>query len=126
MDNMAINGKRAEEKSVGEKDIYQKSRLLYIIEAALEYFVATLVGGAYLARLTAAKGEDGFGVLLSYFNEDEDAADIPLTVSFDKECTYSVYITDAEHKGDVPVKENASGDLPLVMRKNTTVFLRGK
>lgn len=37
-------------------DAERRSRLMYIIEAALEYFVAILVGGAYLARITAALG----------------------------------------------------------------------
>ena len=39
-----------------EKDIYKKSRIIYIIEAALEYFISILVGGAYLARLTLELG----------------------------------------------------------------------
>lgn len=38
------------------KDIYKTSRLLYIIEAALEYFISILVTGAYLAKITAAIG----------------------------------------------------------------------
>ena len=40
----------------GNKDIYKTSRLLYIIEAALEYFISILVTGAYLAKITAAIG----------------------------------------------------------------------
>ncbi len=39
-----------------QRDIYKTSRVLYIIEAALEYFISILVGGAYLARLTAELG----------------------------------------------------------------------
>lgn len=39
-----------------QRDIYKTSRILYIIEAALEYFISILVGGAYLARLTAELG----------------------------------------------------------------------
>ena len=36
------------------KDPYRSSRALYVIEAALEYFISLLVAGAYLARLTTA------------------------------------------------------------------------
>lgn len=39
-----------------EKDIYKNSRIMYIIEAALEYFISILIGGAYLARLTSELG----------------------------------------------------------------------
>ena len=47
-------------------DIYKSSRVLYIIEAALEYFVSILVGGAYLASLTASIGlSDGMTGILS-------------------------------------------------------------
>ena len=35
-----------------QKDKYALSRLLYIIEAALEYFVSIAVGGVYLAKIT--------------------------------------------------------------------------
>lgn len=38
------------------KNEERTGRLMYIAEAALEYFVAILVGGAYLARITAALG----------------------------------------------------------------------
>lgn len=49
-----------------EKDIYKKSRIIYIIEAALEYFISILVGGAYLARLTLELGlSDGVTGILS-------------------------------------------------------------
>lgn len=37
-------------------DIYGKSRVLYIFEAAFEYFISLLVTGAYLAKLTSAVG----------------------------------------------------------------------
>ncbi|MBO4356071.1 MAG: MFS transporter [Clostridia bacterium] len=37
-------------------DQYKKSRFLHIIEAALEYFIAILVEGAFLARITAELG----------------------------------------------------------------------
>ncbi len=39
-----------------QRDIYKTSRVLYIIEAAIEYFISILVGGAYLARLTTELG----------------------------------------------------------------------
>lgn len=39
-----------------EKDPYRKSRILYIIEAAVEYFIATMVAGAFLAKATDAIG----------------------------------------------------------------------
>ena len=39
-----------------KKDRYRFSRFLYIIQAAVEYFIATLVGGAYLAKATEAVG----------------------------------------------------------------------
>ncbi len=39
-----------------DKDIYKTSRLLYIIVAAVEYFISLLVSGAYLAKVTTAIG----------------------------------------------------------------------
>ena len=39
-----------------EKDQYKTSRILYIIEAALEYFIALGIGGGYLAKLGLAIG----------------------------------------------------------------------
>ena len=39
---------------IKQSDIYGKSRIFYIIEAAVEYFLATFVGGAYLAKMTSA------------------------------------------------------------------------
>ena len=39
-----------------EKDVYRPSRILYIIQAAVEYFIATLAGGAYLAKITESIG----------------------------------------------------------------------
>ncbi|MBS1456588.1 MAG: hypothetical protein HP008_06005, partial [Clostridia bacterium] len=49
-------------------DIKRKNRLLYIFEAALEYFVTISVSGAYLAYLTATlKIPDALtGVLTSF------------------------------------------------------------
>ena len=44
------------------------SRLCYIIEAALEYFISLLVTGAYLARITGALGfSDSLTGILSSF-----------------------------------------------------------
>lgn len=37
-------------------DPYRHSRVFYIIEAALEYFIATLVGGSYFAKVTTSMG----------------------------------------------------------------------
>lgn len=50
-----------------EKDGYRFSRLLYVIQAAVEYFIATLVGGAYLAKATESVGmpDDVTAVLTS-------------------------------------------------------------
>ena len=39
-----------------EGKVSKKGKGLYIIEAALEYFIATLVSGAYLAKITSAIG----------------------------------------------------------------------
>ena len=49
-------------------DVKKKNRILYIIEAALEYFVSIAVSGAYLAYLTTAIGmSDALtGVLTSF------------------------------------------------------------
>lgn len=49
-------------------DIRKRNRILYIIEAALEYFVSLAVSGAYLAYLTTAIGmSDALtGVLTSF------------------------------------------------------------
>jgi len=51
-----------------DKDIYKTSRFLYIIEAALEYFISILVTGAYLAKLTETIGISDMltGVLTSF------------------------------------------------------------
>ncbi len=62
-------GRRKEKiPSVNGRDIYGTSRTLYIIEAALEYFISILMGGAYLARLTDYVGmSDGMTAVLSAF-----------------------------------------------------------
>lgn len=50
------------------KDDYKTSRILYIIEATLEYFIALLVAGAYLAKVTSAIGiSDSVTGILSSF-----------------------------------------------------------
>jgi MFS family permease len=51
-------------------DVYKRSRFLYIIEAAVEYFIAILVGTTYLAKLTTSIGiSDGVtGVLTSFIS----------------------------------------------------------
>ena len=56
-----------EESKIG-KDIYKTSRILYIIEAAVEYFISLLVTGAYLAKITSALGMNDTltGILTSF------------------------------------------------------------
>jgi len=39
-----------------QKDMYQSSRVFYIIESALEYFISIIITGAYLAKLTSELG----------------------------------------------------------------------
>ena len=50
------------------RDPYKTSRVMYVIEAALEYFVSLLVTGAYLARVTASLGfsDSLTGILQSF------------------------------------------------------------
>ena len=50
------------------RDEYKASRILYIIEAALEYFIAIAVGSVYLAKITASIGisDSVTGVLTSF------------------------------------------------------------
>lgn len=51
-----------------DKDPYKSSRLLYIIEAALEYFVSLSVSSVYLAKITAYLGlSDSLTGVLSSF-----------------------------------------------------------
>lgn len=51
-----------------DEKIIRRSRICYIIEAALEYFISILVGGSYLATLTAELGiSDGLTGVLSSF-----------------------------------------------------------
>ena len=50
------------------RDKNAASRAWYVVQAALEYFIAILVGGAYLARVTAALGfSDSLTGVLSSF-----------------------------------------------------------
>ena len=51
-----------------KKDVYRKSRVLYIISATLEYFISILTGTAYLAKIAGSIGiTDGvIGVLSSF------------------------------------------------------------
>ncbi len=49
-------------------ETYKTSRILYIIEAAVEYFISILVSGAYLAKLTSSIGlSDGVTGIMSAF-----------------------------------------------------------
>lgn len=49
-------------------DIYKKSRVMYIIEAALEYLVSILVAGSFLATVTKEIGiSDGLTGIISSF-----------------------------------------------------------
>ena len=51
-----------------EKDIYKNSRFFYILEAAFEYFISILVGGAYLAKVSSSLGiSDGLTGILTAF-----------------------------------------------------------
>lgn len=54
--------------NVQQKDDYKASRILYIIEAALEYFVAIAVGTVYLAKITSEIGipDNVTGILTSF------------------------------------------------------------
>ncbi len=52
---LCIQEKTVKNESI-KKDQYAFSRILYIIEAALEYFVCIAVGGVYLAKLTKSIG----------------------------------------------------------------------
>ena len=49
-------------------DEYRSSRVLYIIEAALEYFIAIAVGSVYLAKITSSVGisDSVTGILTSF------------------------------------------------------------
>lgn len=49
-----------------DKDIYKSSRIMYILDAAFEYFISILTTGAYLAKLTSSIGiSDGTTAILS-------------------------------------------------------------
>lgn len=51
-----------------ESEKYKTSRILYILEATLEYFVSLLVTGAYLAKITSSLGmsDSLTGILTSF------------------------------------------------------------
>lgn len=51
-----------------KEDIYRSSRILYVLEAAFEYFISLLVTGAYLAKVTEAIGisDTLTGILTSF------------------------------------------------------------
>lgn len=51
-----------------ERDVYSATRLLYIIEAALEYFISIAVGTVYLAKITSEIGiaDNVTGILTSF------------------------------------------------------------
>ena len=57
-----------EVKMKQENDVYRKSRVLYIISAALEYFISILTGSAYLAKIAGSIGikDSTIGVLTSF------------------------------------------------------------
>ena len=55
-------------EGITEQDIYKKSRILYIIEATLEYFIAMAFGEVYICRLTEYLGfNDSLTGILSAF-----------------------------------------------------------
>ena len=59
---------RSPELTPPEKDIYKTSRNLYIVEAALEYFIAIIVGGAFLAKVSTSLGiSDSLTGIISSF-----------------------------------------------------------
>ena len=45
-----------DEAPIKKSDRYKVNRILYIIEAAVEYFIVALAGGAYLAKITTSIG----------------------------------------------------------------------
>ena len=53
---------------LGDKDPYKVSRVLYIIEAALEYFISILFADSYLAKITTSIGmsDSLIGVLSAF------------------------------------------------------------
>ena len=55
-------------ENLKKKDPYRCSRLMYILQAALEYFVSIMVAGAFLAKVTASIGmSDALTGILSSF-----------------------------------------------------------
>lgn len=57
-----------EETAKPIKDGYERSRVLYILEAAFEYFISLMVEGAYLAKVTTSIGisDSVTGILTSF------------------------------------------------------------
>ena len=50
------------------KDEFKLSRLMYILEAAFEYFISIMVTGAYLAKVSSSIGiSDSLTGILSSF-----------------------------------------------------------
>ena len=47
-----------EHASESEKDIYRKSRALFIITAALQHFISTFIASTYIAKLAMSVGID--------------------------------------------------------------------
>ena len=65
--NSNLPEKRSSANIMNDKNV-QRSRVLYIIEAALEYFISILVSGSYLATLTTHLGiSDGLTGVISSF-----------------------------------------------------------
>ena len=56
------------QREIPPKDPYKFSRILYIIEATLEYFMSMAVGGAYLAKVSGyiGLGTGLTGILTSF------------------------------------------------------------
>ena len=56
------------QKKALKNDPYRLSRFMYILQAAVEYFIALMVAGAYLAKVTSAIGmSDAMTGILSAF-----------------------------------------------------------
>ncbi len=53
-----------------KKTNYARSRVLYIIEAAVEYFISILIGGAYLAKIASEVGlsDSTTGIITSFLS----------------------------------------------------------
>ena len=71
-----------------KKDIYKLSRLYYILESAFQYFIATLVGGAYLASVTKYIGlsDSTTGIVTSFVSLGWTFQMIAIFISKNKPC----------------------------------------